>query len=38
LLAAAWDEIPAGLRLPAAWTLAAHLSKLRAEGRLPDGI
>ena len=26
-----------GLRLPAAWTLAAHLEKLRAEGRLPDG-
>jgi glyoxylase-like metal-dependent hydrolase (beta-lactamase superfamily II) len=38
LLAAAWDEIPAGLRLPAAWTLAAHLDKLRGEGRLPAGM
>ena len=38
LLAAAWDAIPAGLRLPAAWTLAAHLDKLREEGRLPAGL
>jgi glyoxylase-like metal-dependent hydrolase (beta-lactamase superfamily II) len=38
LLAAAWDEIPEGLRLPAAWTLAAHLDKLREEGRLPRGV
>jgi hypothetical protein len=38
LLAAAWDEIPEGLRLPAAWTLAAHLDKLREEGRLPAGM
>jgi glyoxylase-like metal-dependent hydrolase (beta-lactamase superfamily II) len=38
LLAAAWDEIPEGLRLPAAWTLAAHLAKLREEGRLPEGV
>jgi glyoxylase-like metal-dependent hydrolase (beta-lactamase superfamily II) len=38
LLAVAWDEVPAGLRLPAAWTLAAHLDKLRSEGRLPDGV
>ena len=38
LLAAAWDEIPEGLRLPAAWTLAAHLDKLRDEGRLPAGL
>jgi glyoxylase-like metal-dependent hydrolase (beta-lactamase superfamily II) len=38
LLAAAWDEIPPGLRLPAAWTLAAHLEKLREEGRLPAGV
>ena len=38
LLAAAWDEIPEGLRLPAAWTLAAHLEKLREEGRLPAGL
>jgi glyoxylase-like metal-dependent hydrolase (beta-lactamase superfamily II) len=38
LLAAAWDEVPAGLRLPAAWTLRAHLEKLRADGRLPEGL
>jgi glyoxylase-like metal-dependent hydrolase (beta-lactamase superfamily II) len=35
LVAAAWDDLPAGLRLPARWTLQAHLEKLRAEGRLP---
>ncbi|MGI8779861.1 MAG: MBL fold metallo-hydrolase [Solirubrobacteraceae bacterium] len=35
LLAAAWDGVPDGLRLPAAWTLQAHLEKLREEGRLP---
>jgi glyoxylase-like metal-dependent hydrolase (beta-lactamase superfamily II) len=28
LLAAAWDHIPDGLRLPALWTLRAHLAKL----------
>jgi glyoxylase-like metal-dependent hydrolase (beta-lactamase superfamily II) len=38
LLAAAWDAIPDGLRLPAAWTLRAHLEKLREEGRLPEGV
>jgi glyoxylase-like metal-dependent hydrolase (beta-lactamase superfamily II) len=38
LLAAAWDEVPAALRLPAGWTLQAHLDKLRDEGRLPDGM
>jgi glyoxylase-like metal-dependent hydrolase (beta-lactamase superfamily II) len=35
LIAAAWDDVPEGLRLPARWTLQAHLEKLRAEGRLP---
>ena len=35
LVAAAWDRVPEGLRLPARWTLQAHLEKLRAEGRLP---
>jgi glyoxylase-like metal-dependent hydrolase (beta-lactamase superfamily II) len=35
LVAAAWDNVPEGLRLPARWTLQAHLEKLRAEGRLP---
>ena len=34
LLAGAWDAIPPGLELPAAWTLHAHLDKLRAEGRI----
>lgn len=34
LVAAAWDDVPEGLRLPARWTLQAHLEKLRAEGRL----
>jgi glyoxylase-like metal-dependent hydrolase (beta-lactamase superfamily II) len=38
LLDHAWDEIPPGLRVPAAWTLAAHLEKLRGEGRLPGGV
>lgn len=38
LLAAAWDGLPAGLRLPALWTLQAHLEKLRSEGRLPAGV
>jgi glyoxylase-like metal-dependent hydrolase (beta-lactamase superfamily II) len=38
LLAAAWDEVPPRLRLPAAWTLQAHLEKLRSEGRLPEGV
>jgi glyoxylase-like metal-dependent hydrolase (beta-lactamase superfamily II) len=32
LLAAAWDEIPPGLELPARWTLRAHLAKLRDDG------
>jgi glyoxylase-like metal-dependent hydrolase (beta-lactamase superfamily II) len=35
LLAAAWDDVPEGLALPARWTLQAHLDKLRGEGRLP---
>jgi glyoxylase-like metal-dependent hydrolase (beta-lactamase superfamily II) len=35
LVTAAWDDVPAGLELPARWTLQAHLEKLRAEGRLP---
>jgi glyoxylase-like metal-dependent hydrolase (beta-lactamase superfamily II) len=35
LVAAAWDGVPPGLRLPARWTLRAHLDKLRGEGRLP---
>jgi glyoxylase-like metal-dependent hydrolase (beta-lactamase superfamily II) len=35
LLDAAWADAPAGLRPVAALTLAAHLDKLRDEGRLP---
>ena len=34
LLAAAWDEIPDGLRLPALWTLRAHLAKLADDKRV----
>ena len=35
LLDAAWSEVPDELRPAAALTLAAHLEKLREEGRLP---
>ena len=35
LIDAAWDAVPEGLRVPARWTLQAHLEKLRAEGRAP---
>ena len=38
LLSAAWPEVPAPLRPAAALTLAAHLEKLSAEGRLPPGV
>lgn len=38
LLDEVWDDAPAELRPAAAWTLAAHLDKLKAEGRLPDGV
>jgi glyoxylase-like metal-dependent hydrolase (beta-lactamase superfamily II) len=38
LLDAVWADVPAALRPAAAWTLAAHLDKLAAEGRLPDGM
>ena len=37
LLDAAWSEVPEHLRPAAALTLAAHLEKLRAEGRAPTG-
>jgi glyoxylase-like metal-dependent hydrolase (beta-lactamase superfamily II) len=36
LLDAAWSEVPAELRPAAALTLAAHVEKLREEGRLPE--
>lgn len=38
LLDEVWDDAPAPLRPAAAVTLAAHLDKLRDEGRLPDGV
>ncbi len=38
LLDAAWADVPASLRPAAAVTLEAHLEKLAAEGRLPDGV
>lgn len=38
LLDAAWADVPAVLRPAAALTLGAHLDKLEAEGRLPDGV
>ncbi|HLI60304.1 MAG TPA: MBL fold metallo-hydrolase [Solirubrobacteraceae bacterium] len=38
MLDAAWSEVEPGLRPAAAVTLAAHLDKLAAEGRLPDGV
>lgn len=38
LLDEAWSDAPRELRPAAALTLEAHLQKLAAEGRLPDGI
>jgi glyoxylase-like metal-dependent hydrolase (beta-lactamase superfamily II) len=38
LLATAWPDAPAELRLAATVTLAAHLDKLADEGRLPAGV
>jgi glyoxylase-like metal-dependent hydrolase (beta-lactamase superfamily II) len=38
LLDAAWSEVPLTLRPVAAGTLAAHLDKLDADGRLPAGV
>jgi glyoxylase-like metal-dependent hydrolase (beta-lactamase superfamily II) len=38
LLDAAWSDVPEQLRPLAAVTLAAHLDKLKEEGRLPDGV
>lgn len=38
LLDYAWADAPTELRGAAAVTLAAHLDKLREEGRLPDGV
>ena len=38
LLDSAWSDAPAHLRPAAAMSLAAHLEKLRDEGRLPAGV
>jgi glyoxylase-like metal-dependent hydrolase (beta-lactamase superfamily II) len=38
MLDAAWADVPEALRPAAAVTLAAHLDKLAAEGRLPEGV
>ena len=38
LLDAAWDDVPDEMRPAAAIVMQAHLEKLEAEGRLPDGI
>ena len=38
MLDAAWEDAPAALRTAAAATLGAHLEKLEAEGRLPEGV
>lgn len=38
LLDTVWDDVPSGLRPAAALAMHAHLEKLRAEGRLPEGV
>jgi glyoxylase-like metal-dependent hydrolase (beta-lactamase superfamily II) len=38
LLDEVWSDAPAALRPAAGVTLAAHMDKLAAEGRLPDGV
>jgi glyoxylase-like metal-dependent hydrolase (beta-lactamase superfamily II) len=38
MLDAAWEDVPDPLRPAATVTLAAHLDKLQAEGRLPAGV
>lgn len=38
LLDAAWDDVPTAMRPAAAMAMQAHLEKLGAEGRLPDGL
>lgn len=38
MLDAAWDDVPEQLRPAATVTLAAHLDKLQAEGRLPADV
>jgi glyoxylase-like metal-dependent hydrolase (beta-lactamase superfamily II) len=38
LLADAWSDVPSNLRQAAAMVMEAHLQKLEAEGRLPEGV
>jgi len=38
LLAEAWSDVPSNLRPAAAMVMDAHLQKLEAEGRLPEGV
>jgi glyoxylase-like metal-dependent hydrolase (beta-lactamase superfamily II) len=38
LLSAVWDDVPVELLPMAAMAMEAHLEKLEAEGRLPDGL
>ena len=38
LLDAVWDDVPSELRPAAAIVMRAHLEKLEAEGRLPEGL
>ncbi len=38
ILDVVWDDAPPALREAARVTLAAHLDKLDAEGRLPAGV
>jgi len=38
LLDAAWDDVPGAMRPAAAMAMQAHLEKLAAEGRLPEGL
>jgi glyoxylase-like metal-dependent hydrolase (beta-lactamase superfamily II) len=38
LLAEVWDDVPAEVRPAAAMVMQAHLDKLGAEGRLPEGV
>ena len=38
LLDEVWDDVPSELRPMAAFAMQAHLDKLEAEGRLPEGL
>ena len=37
-VAEVWDDVPDQLRPAAALVMEAHLQKLEAEGRLPEGL